>query len=47
MFMTDYTIIHVIKYISFSVAGYMFVNKQIYKYIFLNEYLFEYSLMCC
>ena len=47
MYMTDYTIIHVIKYITISVAGYMFVNKQIYKYIFLNEYLFEYSLMCC
>jgi len=27
MYMTYYTIIHVIKYISISVAGYMFVNK--------------------
>jgi len=27
MYMADYTIIHVIKYISISVAGYMFVNK--------------------
>jgi len=27
MYMTDYTIIHVIKYISITVAGYMFVNK--------------------
>ena len=27
MYMTDYTIIHVIKYISISVAGYMFVKK--------------------
>jgi len=27
MYMTDYTIIHVIKYISFAVVGYMFVNK--------------------
>ena len=47
MYMTDYTIIHVIKYIFVLVAGYMFVHKQIYKYTFLNEYLFEYSLMCC
>jgi len=27
MYMTFYTVIHVIKYITISVTGYMFVNK--------------------
>lgn len=47
MYMTDYTIIHVSKYILFSIVRCMFINTLIYKYIICNEYLFEYSLMCC
>ena len=47
MYMTDYTIIHVSKYILFLIVRYAFINTLIYKYIICNEYLFEYSLMCC
>lgn len=47
MYMADYTIIHVSKYILTSHVEYMFVNTYIYKYIISNEYLFEYSLICC
>ena len=46
MYMIDYTIIHVSKYILISSVEFMFLNMKIYKYIISNEYLFEYSLMC-
>ena len=46
MYMTDYTIIHIIKYIFFSIVRCVFINTLIYKYIISNEYFFEYSLMC-
>ena len=47
MYMIDYTIIHVRKYILFSVVRCVFTNTLIYKYIINNEYLFDYSLICC
>ena len=46
MYMIDYTIIHVSKYILFLIVRCVFINTLIYKYIISNEYLFEYSLMC-
>ena len=38
MYMTDYTIIHIIKYIFFSIVRCVFINTLIYKYIISNEY---------